>query len=106
MRTNKYQICGQEFDQLSLKIHIATFHKNKNNKEHTCNICEEVFEAKNQLEIHCGKLFSYEGNLKKHIHTIHVVIDDFNCECGKTFSNAGHLNKHIYAIHKSLKEHK
>ena len=44
--------------------------------------------------------------LKKHIHTIHVVINDFNCECGKTFSNAGHLNKHIYAIHKSQKEHK
>ena len=88
MGTNKCQICGQEFDQLSLKIHIATFHQNTNNNEHTCKICEEVFQAQNQLEIHCGKLFSYEGNLKKHIHTIHVVINDFNCECGKTFSNA------------------
>ena len=57
MGTNKCQICGQGFDQLSLKIHIATFHENKNNKEHTCNICEEVFEAKNQLEIHVVNCF-------------------------------------------------
>ena len=52
------------------------------------------------------KLFSYEGNLKKHIHTIHVLSLLMISIVNVAFSNAGHLNKHIYAIHKSQKEHK
>ena len=53
-----------------LKKHIY-----KDNKD---SICES-----------CGKSFPNDGNLKRHIHTVHEGKKDYKCEsCGKLFNKA------------------
>ena len=55
----------------------------------------------------CGKSFSKEGNLKRHIHTVHEVDKDFKCgSCGKSFSVTSNLKKHIHTVHEGNKDYK
>ena len=91
---------------LCLDVGIFCYSERPLKTEDGWTLLSEVFEAKNQLEIHCGKLFSYEGNLKKHIHTIHVL--------SLLMISIVNVVKHflmldiwinIYAIHNSLNEH-
>ena len=44
---NKCQICDQEFDQMSIEVHIDTFHK-----QHKCEICERVVKTQNLQKKH------------------------------------------------------
>ena len=37
MKTNKCHICDQKFDQISLTVHLSTFHQNVN-KQHKCEV--------------------------------------------------------------------
>ena len=120
--TNKCDICGQEFEiQMSLKVHIASFHQNTN-KEHTCEICEKVFNAQNLLMIHLstvhdniGDIFTcnicrnkfkhvHKWYLYKHIKTFHEGHKDCKCEyCGKSFSQAGYLKHTFTEFMKAIK---
>ena len=44
----------------------------------------------------CGNLFSEEGTLKKHIHTVLEFSKDYKCESyGKSFPDGGKLKRHI-----------
>ena len=94
--TNICQICDQELDQMSMDVHIATFHENVNK----CEICEKVFKTQKTLKNHfttahygkvriiacniCTKTFSTQSKLKIHIKTVHEGLKDYKCEsCGK-----------------------
>ena len=53
----------------------------------------------------CGRSFTRENSLKKHIHTVHEGHKDYNCEsCGKSFSRSNSLNRHFHTIHKDGKD--
>ena len=48
----------------------------------------------------CGKSFSQQGHLKRHIHTVHEGRKDLKCEsCDKSFTRATTLKQHVQAIH-------
>ena len=51
-------------------------------------------------------LFYDNGDLKKHIHTVHEGKKDYKCEsCGKSFSKRNYLDKHICTNHDRHKNH-
>ena len=51
----------------------------------------------------CGNLFSEEGTLKKHIHTVLEFSKDYKCEsCGKSFPDGGKLKRHIKRVHERI----
>ena len=51
----------------------------------------------------CGNLFSEEGTLKKHIHTVLEFSKDYKCEsCGKSFPDGGKLKRHIKRVHERM----
>ena len=55
----------------------------------------------------CGKSFSKDYVLKKHIHTIHEDHKDYKCEsCCKSFSQSGNLRRHIKTVHEGRKDYK
>ena len=104
------QICNQEFDQISLEVHVATFHQNDNNK---CEICEKVFKSQNIFKKHfrtvhgnkgkiitcniCTKTFQSQMQLNIHVKTVHGICEDYKCEsCGKSFSSRLMLMKNNY----------
>ena len=107
----KCRICGQEFDHSLLEDHIAKFHENI-----ICDICQKVFNCKQNMEKHvsfvhgrigkeyicniCTKYFQTKGNLTFHRKALHGGGKYHKCEsCGKSFSAARTLKKHICIIH-------
>ena len=53
------QFCEQEFDQNTLEVHNATTHNfQEKKKEHQCEICEKIFNSKNNLQKHLKKVHS------------------------------------------------
>ena len=114
---NKCQIWDQEFAQMSIEVHIDTFHK-----QHKCEICERVFKTQNVCKKHfdimhrnkdkkimcniCTKTFQDHGSLSSHIKVIHEGHKDYKCEsCGKSFTSK-YLKTHIHVIHESHKDFK
>ena len=97
---NKCQICDQEFDQMSIEVHIDIFHK-----QHKCEICERIFKTRITYKRHfnivhenkgqkiicniCTKTFQNHGSLRTHVKMIHEGHKYHKCEsCGKSFSEA------------------
>ena len=55
----------------------------------------------------CGKNFSKDANLKRHIRTVHEGVKDFECKvCGKTFSEKKAMINHERVIHQGIKAFK
>ena len=95
MDKNKCHICNQEFDQMSLNVHVATLHPNAK-KQQKCEICEKVFKTKNKFLNHlrivhdnkdevftcniCTKTYQTQISLDSHIKTFHEGQKDFKCE--------------------------
>ena len=51
----------------------------------------------------CGNLFSEEGTLNKHIHTVLEFSKNYKCEsCGKLFPHGGKLKRHIKRVHERM----
>ena len=45
------------------------------------------------------------GNLKKHIQSVHERISKFRCEyCSKSFSEKGNMKQHISMVHEKKKK--
>ena len=59
------------------------------------------------MKDNCGKLYSYNGLLKHHIHVVHDGHKDHKCEpCAKSFTSAQYLKIHIRTIHEAKKDFK
>ena len=53
---NKCQICDQEFDQMSIEVHIDIFHK-----QHKCEICERIFKTRITYKRHFNIVHENKG---------------------------------------------
>merc|ERR1711874_805478 len=80
--------CKRTF--LDLKDHIKTVHEKKNHGRYICKICNKML---------CG-----QGNLNKHIATVHEGARPFGCEfCGRTFTTKQHRDNHEKRTHDGMK---
>ena len=116
---NKCQFCYQELDQMSMDVHIASFHQNVNK----CEICEKFFKTQTTLKNHfssvhdnkdriiscniCTKTFQIKKKLTNHMKTVHGGHKNHKCtSCGKSFSESGTLNRHMHTVHEGHKDYK
>jgi len=54
----------------------------------------------------CNKTASKKGNLKKHIESMHILVDVQTCRyCGKQLKNKNSLQNHISLIHRDLNKY-
>ena len=95
--------------------------KKKNEKEHTCEICDKTFSTSITLSEHlenvhectqklqcdtCMKIFSRKADLNKHTVRVHVKTHSLKCKhCEKAFKIPGNLNRHIRESHEKVKNH-
>lgn len=101
--------CGKVFDRKgTLNRHMASHSEERNFK---CDVCDKAFKLKGELVRHykshtskqfecthpgCGKKFSFECNLERHIMTVHMGVKNFECpECKKDFAQPTDLERHL-----------
>ena len=86
----------------------------ENLKEHLKNVheCKSVHKpkvsskAKEVICDLCGKSFSFQANLKRHIIVFHEGKKDYKCDaCGKAFGEKNDLKRHVSAVHEGVKNH-
>ena len=66
----------------------------------------EDIHDKTECDI-CGKKFTLNRNLKRHISTVHEGFKKYDCDfCGKDFGYLHALQNHINAIHRGMKHFK
>jgi KRAB domain-containing zinc finger protein len=117
-RTEKLFKCGEGYtlnnrrlptgDELQ-PIDVFGKHLTTNNKPYKCDVCGKGFSQNGDLQRHirthtgdkpykcdiCGKGFSNSSNLQNHIRT-HTGDKPYKCDiCGKGFSQNGDLQTHI-----------
>ena len=127
--------CGKVFSYLGrLRDHIGNLHSDdkkgeiyicdlcdlsqpeslENLKEHLKNVheCKSVHKpkvsskAKEVICDLCGKSFSFQANLKRHIIVFHEGKKDYKCDaCGKAFGEKNDLKRHVSAVHEGIKNH-
>ena len=114
-RDYKCEFCGEAFGVAgSLKRHILTVHEaNTINTQTNVNKKlrpESASAASTTLKPHkcefCGKPFTRNDALQRHILTVHEGRKDHKCEfCGEAFGEAGGLKRHI-RTHEGRKDYK
>ena len=90
-------------------------HSQNENVRYNCEKCGKSFSENGTLNKHiksihedvqyncekCDKSFSDKSNLKRHIQSVHENVR-YNCEkCDKSYSDKSHLRKHIKSVHQS-----
>jgi len=123
--TEKFQCstCSRWYStEAILELHINTIHKGL--RPFKCSMCKDTFNIqglllRHQRELHqmdvdlpeeerryvckfdeCGKKFSLQSDLNKHIYE-HTGVHPYQCkECGNCFSSSGNLGKHVRRIHR------
>ncbi|XP_065065660.1 uncharacterized protein LOC135691653 isoform X1 [Rhopilema esculentum] len=108
-----------------LEMHVITIHQGL--RPFKCNMCKDTFNIqglllRHQRELHqmdvdlpedqrkylckedgCGKKFSLQSDLNKHIFE-HTGVHPHQCkECNSYFSSSGNLGKHVRRIHRGVK---
>lgn len=89
---------------------------------HQCVQCDETFDKKSALKIHrervhghleyicdiCGKGYTDRGQLRKHVTSNHVPIDErpmVQCQqCNQSFTSRYLLNKHVRYDHEGISD--
>jgi len=118
-------VCFRVFkESYSLKVHKRCVHEGIRN--HECSFCGKKCSTKSCLKTHvlknhtttplpkkdtkvacneCGQIFYHNGNLKRHIKTVHENKADYPCEiCGRHFKASQSLKIHIKTIHEGRRD--
>ncbi|XP_044767012.1 zinc finger protein 37-like isoform X8 [Coccinella septempunctata] len=107
------KICNRRFTfNHLLKIH---FHNDVEKNEYRCSLCADVFGSDFDLKAHltdthskeahklkcdhCGKGYTYEGDLSRHIRIKHEGFIHKCDKCGKAFNKSQALQEHIHIKH-------
>ena len=83
-------------DQSAISAHYDTAHTQSSSRGRP-----EQRDSRYECEV-CGRKFTENGNLTKHLSTIHGVGDvkTFQCNiCDRTFTQKGNLKAHLAAVH-------
>jgi len=98
--------CERRFMQKSKLL----VHQETHSPWRKCEICGEILQSKQKFEVHvqrcrdelkfqcetCGKKYTRNWKLQKHIHTSHTKVKLFKCEpCGKSFATKEYLHCHM-----------
>ena len=85
---------------------------------YNCSICDLSFQSRNGLYYHqnakhketekfcckdCGKQFTYKGNLKDHVNSIHLGIKHRCDQCDKEFTSLSNKTTHIKSVHNQIR---
>ena len=122
LRCNDYN--GSKYEDLEFEMEIDSEASESSddskflfsiNKEFKCNSCDAAFSHNGNLYRHiksvhsgvkslkcniCDKSFSHNGYLKNHIESVHNQTKSFKCNiCNKSFSLKGNLKKHTESYH-------
>ena len=117
IKTEKNESLVNQFDEENvetIKEELILENSNDNSSEHeilgmeTDEKNEDIEDIHNKTECEiCGKKFTLNRNLKRHISTIHEGLKKYDCDfCGKDFGYFHALQNHIYAIHRGMKHFK
>ena len=109
--------CGKRFGSGSrLNNHIKKVHEKDLNqvKIKVCNLCQEEFKSKYDLNIHkltvhdgveplmcpqCPMAFARSKNLAQHLMVVHTT-QQFDCsQCDSKFKTKNGLNAHVFSAH-------
>ena len=109
--------CGKRFGSGSrLNNHIKKVHEKDLNevKIKVCNLCQEEFKSKYDLNIHklkvhdgveplmcpqCPMAFARSKNLAQHLMVVHTT-QQFDCsQCDSKFKTKGGLKAHVFSAH-------
>lgn len=120
VRPFKCTMCPKSLvSENGLKVHLKYVHKAFGSTDKTCNICNKTFTSKNgfirHYRIHtgtfvkcsfsgCGKQFTTNFNLKKHVELVHDDVRAYQCcKCPKSYKSNAHLTKHVETEHMKLR---
>ena len=117
--------CGFKSNDVGMKIHFKTCETQCSNdgvKAHKCELCGKLFSKNRRLKKHiqkvheshkdykcesCSKSFTAGGSLRNHIHAVHEGHKDYNCKsCGKSFSQSQDLKSHFTTVHEGQNDYK
>ena len=113
--------CPESFSKKKrLEKHLYIAHnKRLNNKLHNCDECGKDFffkaEFSNHTKLHqrhpdlsckmCGKTFSSQSAMRKHVKLVHDKVKDFCCnQCGSQFGRKDKLKIHIRNLHVNMSQ--
>ena len=93
------------------KEHIVLYHTDKPFK-YQCSICGKNFKRKATMDEHelthnakefgcaqCGRKFSLERYLTRHMDSVHGESNRSCNECGKSFTTNAYLKDHMIRVH-------
>ena len=76
-------------------------------EELTDSSLKEESEVRTRAPIRCeicGKSFSFMGNMKKHVASVHERRKTFKCDiCDYSFSLKGNMKSHVASVHEGNK---
>lgn len=118
--------CSKLFDRYASMVS----HRKRAHSNQKCPDCDDVFATsvllkdhrilKHQLEKSafkkpcpmCGKMFSKNSNIRRHIQSVHNNIkrndsnEKFPCPiCGKEFKFSSNITRHIESVHNKVRNH-
>ena len=81
-------ICDLSYQSTTALCH----HENTKHKETEKFCCKD-----------CGKQFTYKGNLKDHVNSIHLGIKHRCDQCDKEFTSLSNKTTHIKSVHNQIR---